>query len=202
MLFTRHLVFPRRCEPTGTAVAILSNCQTASSNPGCPPHPRTRCFFLPDLDTHTDADVLALHSVGSDPKISNCTFFNSSFEGNLAVSCMLSSPSITNSIFWGNETRDIIKDLSSSVTVTHSLLTTLSEYSDPSNFTEDPLFVGPASGDVRLQKGSPCIDRADGDAAPEFDIDGQARFDDPGIEDLGTGEPTYADIGAFEYIPQ
>ena len=44
---------------------------------------------------------------------------------------------------------------------------------------------------------SPCIDAADGDAAPERDMTGRLRFD-MSVSDKGTGEPDYADIGAYE----
>jgi hypothetical protein len=74
----------------------------------------------------------------------------------------------------------------------------------------NPLFAGaddPAGPDgvwmtaddgLRLLAGSPCIDAADGDAAPESDIAGTARFDHPNAVDTGSGEPPWADIGSYE----
>ncbi|MHC5054788.1 MAG: choice-of-anchor Q domain-containing protein, partial [Planctomycetota bacterium] len=67
------------------------------------------------------------------------------------------------------------------------------------NFSVDPLFVDAAGGDLRLQQGSPCIDAADGDAAPSLDIDGDPRRDDSGIANRGSGAVTFADVGAFEF---
>ncbi len=57
------------------------------------------------------------------------------------------------------------------------------------------------NGEFGLQEGSPCIDAANGTVAPEFDIDGSPRVDDPEIKDTGIGSITYADIGAYEFQP-
>lgn len=53
--------------------------------------------------------------------------------------------------------------------------------------------------DLRLSAGSPCIDAADGDVAPELDIEGNPRYDDPATANSGTGMCTYVDMGAYEY---
>jgi hypothetical protein len=66
------------------------------------------------------------------------------------------------------------------------------------NSSEDPLVIGPEVLDFRLQPGSPCIDAADGAAAPEFDIDGNPRVDDPDSPNNGIGPP-WADMGAYEF---
>jgi hypothetical protein len=55
--------------------------------------------------------------------------------------------------------------------------------------------------DLRLGDGSVCRDAADGDAAPTMDILGNARYDVTTVTDTGTGTPTYADMGAYEYWP-
>jgi hypothetical protein len=67
----------------------------------------------------------------------------------------------------------------------------------------DTFYAGPAEYeifDARLQPGSPCIDAADGTVAPEFDLDGDARVDDPATDNTGLGPP-WADMGAYEYQP-
>jgi len=70
-----------------------------------------------------------------------------------------------------------------------------------------PTALGVADGDtfvlrdLRLGVGSPCIDAADGSAAPETDILGNPRMDDSDVIDSGGGSPTYADMGAYERQP-
>ncbi|MCU0663534.1 MAG: hypothetical protein MUC50_14550 [Myxococcota bacterium] len=53
--------------------------------------------------------------------------------------------------------------------------------------------------DLYLQSGSPCIDAANGDVAPQLDLDGLSRYDDPLTPNTGAGTPNYADMGAYEY---
>jgi hypothetical protein len=85
--------------------------------------------------------------------------------------------------------------------VTYSCVGQAGFADDPAdhNVNLDPLFVDSASGDLHLMPGSPCIDAADGTAAPATDIEGNARWDDPGSDDVGAGTPTFADMGAHEF---
>ncbi len=67
----------------------------------------------------------------------------------------------------------------------------------------DPRFAAPANADFRLLAGSPAIDAAYS-ALPEFpalDAAGAPRLDDPLTVDRGAGPLTYADLGAFEFVP-
>ncbi|MFC1594205.1 S8 family serine peptidase [Candidatus Omnitrophota bacterium] len=66
------------------------------------------------------------------------------------------------------------------------------------NIDANPLFIDPTSGDFHLAPHSPCIDSADGDAAPLTDLDGNPRFNDWITDDTGIGNTTYADMGALE----
>ena len=43
-----------------------------------------------------------------------------------------------------------------------------------------------------------CIDAAIGNLAPEKDIIGNNRYNDPNWTNIGTGDPNYADMGAYE----
>ena len=79
------------------------------------------------------------------------------------------------------------------------------------NIDADPNFLNAADPDgpddawlteddgLRLQGASPCIDAADGSAAPTTDILGLPRYDHPSKPNTGTGTSPYADIGAYEY---
>ncbi|MCP4605731.1 MAG: DUF1566 domain-containing protein [Proteobacteria bacterium] len=66
------------------------------------------------------------------------------------------------------------------------------------NIDADPLFADEAAGDLSLLPGSPCIDGANGPAAPELDLDGNPRIDDPASKNSGVGPP-WVDMGAYEY---
>ena len=70
------------------------------------------------------------------------------------------------------------------------------------NLSVDPKFKQLAQGNYRLNFGSPCLDAADGMAAPLTDIMGVARYDDPRSPNSGiaTASGAYADMGAFEFV--
>jgi len=55
--------------------------------------------------------------------------------------------------------------------------------------------------DLHLILASPCIDAADGDVAPETDIDGTGRVNIASVPDTGVGSPDHVDLGAQEYYP-
>ncbi|MBO0846842.1 MAG: PKD domain-containing protein, partial [Nocardioides sp.] len=66
----------------------------------------------------------------------------------------------------------------------------------------DPAFVSLAGRDLRLTGISPAVDAADstvaGWTAPDHDK--VQPVDDPKVADRGSGNPTYADLGALEFI--
>lgn len=65
----------------------------------------------------------------------------------------------------------------------------------------DPLFIAPQDNDFQLNAGSPCIDFSDAAEAPETDMAGNDRWDDPTVPNSGTLETAFADMGALEYLP-
>jgi len=66
----------------------------------------------------------------------------------------------------------------------------------------DPLFVAPASGNLRLQFTSPAIDAGNNAAVSTgvtTDLDGNPRFVDlPTVPNTGSGTPPIVDMGAYE----
>ncbi|HPM84808.1 MAG TPA: FG-GAP-like repeat-containing protein, partial [Candidatus Anammoximicrobium sp.] len=66
------------------------------------------------------------------------------------------------------------------------------------NTTADPLFVDRSAGNYQLSANSPAIDSGRGIDAPPTDLLGRARYDDLGMPNVGTGYPSYVDMGAYE----
>jgi hypothetical protein len=108
---------------------------------------------------------------------------------------------VVDSVLWGDAPDELVAAewVEGTINVNHTLID--AGWSGDGNIDADPLFVDPGAGDLRPQPGSPCIDAADGDAAPEFDIDGNPRGDDPDTPNTGLGPP-WADMGAYEFQPE
>lgn len=69
------------------------------------------------------------------------------------------------------------------------------------DISDDPRFKDSVACDFHIRSGSRCIDAGTSDGVPEFDFDGNGRYDDPATEpNTGAGTYTYYDIGAFEYL--
>jgi RHS repeat-associated protein len=66
------------------------------------------------------------------------------------------------------------------------------------NVTTDPRFADRNRGNYELGAGSPAVDAGRGIGAPSADILGRPRYDDPGMPNVGTGYPSYVDMGAYE----
>ena len=155
--------------------------------------------------------------------VTNCIFWGNraSASGGAIHNSSGSTTALVNSILranfspWGIDIRN--DNASASFTISHTSIVQTGGYADVGgNIDLDPEFVAPGhwddngtpgdesddvwmDGDYHLQPGSPCIDSADGDAAPQFDIEGNPRHDDIGMPNIGTGAATYADMGAYEF---
>ncbi|MBK9337212.1 MAG: right-handed parallel beta-helix repeat-containing protein [Lewinellaceae bacterium] len=126
-----------------------------------------------------------------------------SFSGNTATAAggamynlNAGSPSVVNSILWGNSTE--IVNSSSTPTVTYSIVQ--GGYAGTGNLNVDPLFVSQppiglgTTGDLHLQVCSPAIDAGTSAGAPATDLDGNARPFNAAPNVAGN-----YDMGAYEY---
>ena len=110
---------------------------------------------------------------------------------------------------------DVANNGSSSMTTRYTDMESLTwehgsvSESHTGSFSSDPLFVDPDGADniggtqddnFHLQAASSCIDRADGDPAPECDQACYPRVDQSAVPNQGIDSPDYADLGAFENI--
>jgi cysteine-rich repeat protein len=135
----------------------------------------------------------------SSPTYTNCVFVqNIAYEaGGGALKAMNGTQTaVVNSIFWSNQPGPVSSQFGN-IDVYYSLI----DDAGPGNINGDPLLADPQTLDFTLLAGSPCIDAADGDAAPDTDRAGNPRADDPATQNTGTGALDYADIGAYEYQP-
>jgi parallel beta-helix repeat protein len=131
-----------------------------------------------------------LYNASGYPTLTNCTF-----SGNSAASggglyggdCYPGTATLINCIVWGNTPSQI----SGCATVVSSCV----------QGGCDPRLTS----DLRLRRGSPCIDAGNNGAVPNgvtTDLAGNPRFmDDPETPDTGSGTPPLVDMGAYEFVP-
>jgi len=134
--------------------------------------------------------------IGASVSITNCVFYANTGASAIWQDDLGEDLHVDNSILWQSDPIDGGGGESGLVSYSN----VLGGYEGVGNIDADPLYVDPGAGDFHLQPGSPCIDAADGTAAPELDADGNARVDDPDTTNTGLGPP-WADMGAYELQP-
>ncbi len=182
----------------------------------------TSCVFAGNTASE---DGGAIYDVNSSPLLINCTFSGNSAvgDGGGMYSCGTSEPNVINCIFWDNQAdsdgNEIYNADSADPNFRFCDIEGCGGSSswDPNfgsddgnnididpNFADTNDFAGPDGVFGTYDDGlgfwidSPCVDAADGNAAPETDITGTGRVDISDVNDTGTGDPNYADIGAYE----
>jgi len=146
---------------------------------------------------------------GTDPTYINCTFTGNTADdnGDGMATKDSSSPTVTNCIFWDNGDEIWTKN-DASITVTYSDVE--GTHAGIGNQNVDPNFVDDTdpdgtdnqwrtSDDGLVINETRCIDAANGNVDPTTDILGNSRYDDSNWSNIGIGNPTYVDMGAYEY---
>jgi hypothetical protein len=112
----------------------------------------------------------------SSPVLTNCTFSDNSAASGGGMSNGMSTPTLVNSILWGDVPEEINDGYLSSSIVTYSDVQ--GGYGGSGNIDADPLFADAANGDFHLELDSPCIDIGNNDAPdlPDYDFEGDPRI--------------------------
>ena len=143
-----NCVFEKNVSVYGGAIY---NFGTASGN-------ITNSVFVGNRASAAGAAILNYNSSLS---ITNCTFSQNA--GRTLANYASSSLTLTNSILWANVGDAIYNEnANSSTTANYSDIT--GGYEGTGNINQDPLFVDPANGNLRLQPCSPVIDAGDNTA--------------------------------------
>ncbi|MDJ0765842.1 MAG: right-handed parallel beta-helix repeat-containing protein [Myxococcota bacterium] len=143
--------------------------------------------------TFVDNQGGAMRNEGSTVNITNCTIAGNNQFG--IQNEQGATTTVVGTIIWGNDPNGLEVN-GGMISVRYSDVQTWGTTNG--NISEDPMFVDLENDDVRLLSGSPCVDAADGTAAPTYDKHGFPRYDDPTETNTGTGTPAYADMGAYE----
>ena len=167
------------------------------------------CVFAGNFNYDQSGGAISNH-LNSSPEITNCVFVSNDavIYGGAIANNLGSNPIITNSIFLNNTAiygNGEIYNNNSVPQVKNCIVDGSggsgswdTSYGDDmgGNIDQDPSFSG--TDDFHLNPDSPGIDAGDGDAAPEYDIEGSPRYDST-VTDTGTGAVTFTDIGTYEY---
>ena len=156
----------------------------------------TNCIFMDNVASGTwyeDGRGGAVYNASdSYSLIYNCTFYSNWAHMGGAIDDGVNTSVVVNSILWANGEPYPVGG-----TPSISYSTIEFGYAGAGNIDLNPLFMDADAGDLHLTDGSPCIDTADDEEAPDRDMQGNPRVDVPGIGNDGT----FSDMGAYEYVP-
>jgi hypothetical protein len=148
----------------------------------------------------------ALYAFGGSPRLVSCTLAGNTATviGDALVALGGGQPLLHGCIIWGNGEPAV---LAPGATIRYSDVQGGWRGAGEANVDADPMFVDPASGDLRLAAGSPCVDAGDNGPLPAWatlDVGGAPRIvDDPDAPDTGdaNGGDAIVDMGARERQP-
>jgi hypothetical protein len=150
------------------------------------------CLFnenaaVPSYSEPAYGHAVAVHPLGGDATLTNCTFVNNGLDGSGVT--LFGAGAVRNCILWNNDSSPI----SGEWQVLHSCVQ--GGWDGEGNITVDPIFVAgngpdglPATDDddFRLSAGSPCLDAGDTGSMPSdaWDVDADRVMDEPVALDL------------------
>jgi parallel beta-helix repeat protein len=127
----------------------------------------------------------------ANPVITNCTISINTASNGGGIHCTSSaSPTIKNCILWDDTPQELY---GGNPIITYSDIQ--GGWSGEGNIDADPLFIDPENDDFHLSDYSSCIDRGTDEGAPEFDFEGDSRWDHPDMPN----DPSIVDMGADEF---
>ena len=154
----------------------------------------TNCLFE---GNQAVANGGAIHVGGdSSAQIDNCTLARNvaaGAGGGLLLGAAANNVTVSSSILWDNAPQQIVQ-FGGLLSVTYSDIQ--GSWPGIGNINEDPVFLNPLGGDLRLGPGSQCIDKGHPAFVPPpcADLDGRLRVWD------GDGNGSrFVDMGAYEF---
>jgi hypothetical protein len=153
----------------------------------------TNCVFIGNTaELYTGAIRVSWNGITTSPVITNCSFSGNTGPG---IYCGFNTTAvIRNCVIWGNNDGIYLLQ-NANPTVTNSIVQ--GGIAGTGNIDTDPLFVSQPSiglgtgGDLRLQACSPAINTGNNASVPggiNTDLDGNPRFYNSGIVDMGAYE--------------
>lgn len=180
---------------------IIANIGDAGSGMGIYGNASTTTIATNNLIA-SNSSVSGQSAVGIDTSGSafliNNTIANNSDDGGItAIAEPGASIEIANCILWGNGVE--LVGINESM-ISYSDIDQEGFEGTNGNIRQNPAFVNPTAGDYHLQATSPCIDNGTSENAPASDIEGNLRYDVPGVPNSGGGSRPYYDMGAYEFV--